>query len=58
MLSAAAVVVCALDLLGRSNAAAPIQFLSSPPPAASRNAEAILVRNPTTIYLITSTAKS
>ena len=55
MLSAAAVVVCALDLLGRSHAAAPIRFLPSPPPGASANAEAFIVREPATIYLITST---
>ena len=55
MLSTAAVVVCALNLLGRSSAVAPIKFLASPPPGASRNAEAFIVREPATIYLITST---
>jgi hypothetical protein len=55
MLSAAAVVVCALELLGRTPHSAPhIMFLNSPPPGVSWNAEAFVVRNPDTIYLITS----
>jgi len=55
MLSAAAVVVCALDLLGRSpSSTAPIKFLNSPPPGVSRNAEAFVVMSEPTIYLITS----
>ena len=57
MLTAAAVVVCALDLLGRSPASSvPIKFLSEPPPGASRNTEGFVTRDPDTIYLITSTA--
>jgi hypothetical protein len=57
MLTAAAVVVCALDLLGRSvTSAAPIRFLDNPPGAASPNAEAFVMRDPDTIYLITSAA--
>ena len=56
MLTAAAVVVCALDLLGRSSGSiAPIRFLDVPPRGASRNVEAFVMRNPDTIYLITST---
>jgi hypothetical protein len=56
MLTAAAVVVCALDFLGRSHAGTvPIQFLDAPPRGASANAEAFVTRNPDTIYLITST---
>lgn len=56
MLSTAMVVVCALDLLGRSHAAAPIALLPYPPPGASANAEAFVTYDPPTIYLITSTA--
>jgi len=57
MPTAAAVVVCALDLLGRSpESTVPIRFLSEPPPGASRNAEGFVTRDPDTIYLITSTA--
>jgi hypothetical protein len=55
MLAAAAVVVCALDLLGRSHAIAPIQLLPTPPIGQSTNAEAFVRRDPPTIYLITST---
>jgi len=56
MLTAAAVVVCALDLLGRSpRSTVPIRFLSEPPPGASRNAEAFVTHDPDAIYLITST---
>jgi hypothetical protein len=54
MLTAAAVVVCALDLLGRSSSTVPIRFLDAPPRVASQNAEAFVTRNPDTIYLITS----
>ncbi len=55
MLTAAAVVVCALDLLGRSPVStAQIKFLSEPPPGVSRNAEGFVTRNPDTIHLITS----
>jgi hypothetical protein len=56
MLTAAAVVVCALDLLGRSpESSVPIKFLNEPPPGASRNAEGFVTHNPDLIYLITST---
>jgi hypothetical protein len=55
MLTAAAVVVCALDLLGRSQASVPIRFLETPPRGASRNVEAFVTRHPDTIYLITTT---
>jgi len=55
MLTAAAVVVCALDLLGRSvHSTVPIKFLDSPPASASRTVEAFITRRPDTIYLITS----
>jgi hypothetical protein len=55
MLSAAAVVVCALGLLGRSHAAAPIEFVTAPPTRASADAEGFLVRAPLAIVLVTST---
>ena len=56
MVSAAAVVVCALGLLGRSpGSTIPITFMESPPRWASPNAEAFLVRHPDRIVLITST---
>jgi len=55
MLTEAAVLACALNLLGRSETLAPVQFLSRPPVGVSRTAEAFRVRNPDTIYLITST---
>jgi hypothetical protein len=55
MLSATAVVLCALELLGRPpGSTVPIKFLHSPPPGVSQNAEAFVVRNPDTIYPITS----
>jgi hypothetical protein len=57
MLTAAAVVVCALNVLGRSPASTvPIRFLDAPPAIASRNAEGFITRNPDAIYLVTSTA--
>ena len=56
MLAAAAVVACALNLLGRSQPIAPIKLLSTRPPEASPSAEAFVTRDPPTIYLITSTA--
>ena len=56
MLTAAAVVVCALDLLGRSpGSTVPIKFLAEPPPGGSRNAEGFVTHDPDAIYLITST---
>lgn len=55
MLTSTAVVVCALNLLGRSlPSPVPILFLDSPPPGVSRSAEAFVLRDPDTIYLITS----
>jgi hypothetical protein len=57
MITAAAVVVCALDLLGRSTGSTvPIRFLDVPPANASANVEAFVIRNPDTMYLVTSTA--
>jgi len=50
----AAVLACALDLLGRSSAAAPVRFLDTPPVGASRHVEAFVERDPPVIYLITS----
>jgi hypothetical protein len=41
-------------MLGRSESAVPIRFLERPPGGVSRNAEAFRVRDPDTIYLITS----
>jgi hypothetical protein len=56
MLSAAAVVVCALGLLGRSlPGTIPIKLVDSAPRGASRNVEGFLTRDPDTIYLVTST---
>jgi hypothetical protein len=56
MLTAAAVVVCALDLLGRSlDTTVPIRFLEHAPRGASKNVEAFVMRDPDRIYLITST---
>lgn len=52
----AAVLVCALDLLGRSHAIAPIALVASAPPEASRNVEGFVTRNPDTIHIVTSTA--
>jgi hypothetical protein len=52
----AAVLVCALELLGRSRATAPVVLIESPPPHASSNVEAFVTRDPDTIYLITTTA--
>jgi len=57
MATAAAVVACALVLLGRPpNTMPSLAFLEQPPPGISPNAEAFVARNPDTIYLITSTA--
>jgi hypothetical protein len=56
MLAAAAVVACALNLLGRTEAIVPIKLLTVPPPEASATAEAFVARDPPAIYLITSTA--
>lgn len=54
MASAAAVLVCVLNLLGRPMP--PIVLLDVLPPDASRNAEAFVRRNPDTIYLMTTTS--
>jgi hypothetical protein len=57
MLTAAAVVVCALDLLGRSaSSTVPIKFLDAAPRGASQYVEAFVMRDPDTIYLITTSA--
>src|SRR5689334_18197439 len=56
MLAATAVVVCALELLGRpANTVPPIVFLSAPPPGASPSVEALALRNPDRIVFVTST---
>lgn len=56
MLSAAAVLVCALDLLARSATSfAPIVLLDTRPPDVSSTAEAFVRHAPDTIYLLTST---
>jgi hypothetical protein len=55
MTPSAAVLVCALDLLGRSHAIAPIVLIAAPPPHASPTAEAFITRDPDIIYLVTST---
>ena len=56
MLSAAAVVMCALDILGRSHALVPIEVMPNPPYNASRNAEAFLSREQQRIYLIAASS--
>ena len=55
MLTATAVLACALDLLGRSTTAAPVRFLEKPPLQASQHVEAFVEREPPTIYLMTTT---
>jgi len=55
MLTAASVVVCALSLLGRSEARMPrIELIDVAPPEVSVGAEAFVRRDTGTIYLITS----
>jgi hypothetical protein len=55
MTAASAVLLCALDLMGRSPASMPsIQFVASPPPGVSVNAEAFVHEGGGVIYLITS----
>jgi hypothetical protein len=55
MLSAAAVLVCTLYVLGSSEATfPPIAFVDTAPPEVSRSAEAFVGRNPDAIVLITS----
>lgn len=57
MTSAAAVLACALVLLGRPAGTLPaVGFLDRPPHDVSFNAEAFVRRSPDTIYLITSSA--
>jgi hypothetical protein len=51
----AAVLACALDLLGRSSTAAPVRFIDRPPIEATRGVEAFVERDPPVIYLLTST---
>src|SRR5688500_5026248 len=56
MSTAATVLVCALNLLGRSpGSLPPIVLLEARPPGVSANAEAFVRRKPDTIYLVTST---
>ena len=55
MTTAAAVVACALALLGRSpNTVPAMVFLEEPPPGTSPNVEAFVAGDADTIYLITS----
>jgi hypothetical protein len=57
MLSATAVVVCALGLLGRSSpGTVPIKLLDHAPPGASQFVQGFLTREPDTIWLVTSTS--
>lgn len=57
MWSAAAVLVCALELLGRSaDTFPPIAFLEAPPAGASANVEAFVRPGEGTIFVITSSA--
>jgi hypothetical protein len=56
MLSAAAVLVCALDLLARpASTFPPIVLLDTRPADVSATAEAFIRRDPDTIYVLTST---
>ena len=56
MLSAAAVVVCALALLGRSSPGpVPIKLVEAAPRGASPFVQGYLLRDPNTIYLVTTT---
>jgi hypothetical protein len=55
MMSAAAVVVCALSLLGRNaDSMPPIEFVDHAPPGVSPRAEAFVYTGERTIYLVTS----
>ena len=57
MSTAALVVVCALNLLGRSaGQLPPIVLLDATPPGVSPNAEGFVRKNPDTIYLLTGTS--
>ena len=56
MLSAAAVLVCALELLGRpATSFAPIVLIDARPSDVSSTAEAFVRRDPDTIYVLTDT---
>ena len=55
MWTAAAIVVCALDLLGRSAGTFPtIRLIDSPPPGTSAHVEGFVRSGDRTIYLVTS----
>ena len=55
MWSAAAVLACALTMLGRSeHRFHPINLIDTAPLGVSRNAEAFVTRNPDTIHILTS----
>lgn len=57
MTGAAAVLVCVLDVLGRSpGTLPPIEFVAFPPPDVSVNAEAFVREDSGVISVITSTA--
>ena len=57
MLSAASVLVCALEALGRApGGLPPIQFVEVAPREASAHVEAYVPRNSSTIFLLTSSA--
>jgi hypothetical protein len=56
MMPAAAVVACALALLGRSQTVAPVHFVATPPRHASPNVEAFVTAGEHTIFLVTSSA--
>lgn len=51
---AAAVIACALNVLGRSHILVPVAVWSTPPPGVSANAEAFVSAEPVTINLIES----
>lgn len=56
MSTAALVLVCAIDLLGRSLQQFPrVELLEVLPPGVSSNAEAFVRRNPNIIHLVTTT---
>ena len=57
MWTAAAVLACALSMLGRSERHFhPITLVEVAPPGASRNAEGFVTRDPGTIHILTSSA--
>ena len=57
MWTAATVIVCALDLLGRSAGTfPPIRLIDGPPPGASANVEGFVLSGDRTIYLVTSSS--